>query len=306
VPRFYLSGFAKGKQLGAVNVRTGVRHTTSVADAAVEVNFYTVRDQATDSRGFEASLSQAESVAATVHRGILGGQWPLVPDDRAAFAAFMTLQFLRVQSHRWQMQHAIAADLRNLARINPEEFERILALPGAPSREAIAGADLSSLVSSAVHIQQIATMVPKLVEHLLRRPWELIRFESPSLITSDEPLTPLANPAEPQSVGLGLENSWALLFPMSRDAALIMFRDPTRSFVDAVTEDIALGRFDMARQGGRQSAQLFNMNTAMHAHMFAYHHPDDADLVPEQVTELAKRGGRINLADLPDGLLPAE
>jgi Protein of unknown function (DUF4238) len=306
VPKFYLSGFADGKKLGAVNVRTGARHTTSVADATVEVNFYTVRDHATDPNGFEAALSQAEGVAAAVHRAIIKGRWPLTPDERATFASFMTLQFLRVQSHRWQMQHAIAASLRDLAKNDPEEFGRVLALPGAPSREAIAGADLPSLVSSAVHIQQISTMIPQLVEHILGRPWELVRFESPSLLTSDEPLTPLVNPAEPQSVGLGLENSWALMFPLSREVALIMFRDPMHSIIDFVTEDIALGRFDTARPGDHESAHLLNTNTVMHAHMFAYHHPDDAHLVPGQVTELARRGGRINLADLPEGLQPAD
>lgn len=306
VPKFYLRGFAEGKKLGAVNVRTGARHTTSVADATVEVNFYTVRDHATDPNEFEATLSQMEGVAAAVHRAIVGGRWPLAPHDRAAFAAFMTLQFLRLRSHRWQMYHTIAADLRDLANNNPEEFDRILSLPGAPSREAIAGANLASLVSSAVHIQQITTMVPRLVEHLLGRPWELVRFESPSLLTSDEPITPLANPAEPQSVGLGLENSWALMFPLSREVGLLMFRDPMGFLVDAVAEDIARGRFDTARCGDPESAHLFNTNTAMHAHMFAYHHPDDAHLMPEQVTELAKRGGRINLEDLPEGLLPAE
>jgi hypothetical protein len=196
VPKFYLSGFADGKKLGAVNVRTGARHTTSVTDATGEVNFYTVRDHTTDPNGFEAALSQLEGVAAAVHRAIIEGQWPLAPADRAAFASFMTLQFLRVQSHRWQMQHAIAASLRDLAMNNPEEFDRVLALPGAPSREAIAGADLPSLVSPAVHIQQRSTMVPQLVEHILGRPWELVRFDSPSLLTSDEPLTRLANPAE--------------------------------------------------------------------------------------------------------------
>lgn len=204
------------------------------------------------------------------------------------------------------MQHAIAANLRDLALNNPEEFDRVLALPGAPTREAIAGADLPSLLSPAVHIQQMSTLVPQLVEHVLGRPWELVRFEEPSLLTSDEPLTPLANPAEPQSVGLGLENSWALMFPLSRQMALFMFRDPMHSVIDFVTEDIALGRFDNARRGDPESAHLLNTNTVMHAHMFTYHHPDDANLVPEQVVELAKRGGRINLEDLPEALRPAD
>jgi len=91
VPKFYLRGSAEGKKLGAVNVITGARHTTSVADATVEVNFYTVRDHATDPNGFEAALSQMEGGAAAVHRAIVAGELPVAPHDRAAFAAFMTL-----------------------------------------------------------------------------------------------------------------------------------------------------------------------------------------------------------------------
>ncbi len=307
VPKFYLSGFAAGKRLSAVNVATGVRHATNVADATVEANFYTVRDHPTDPNEFEALLSKVEGAAAATLRSVVAGEWPLPPDDRAEFASFMTLQFLRLQSHREQMHHAVAARLSGLAARNPEELDRILALPGAPPGVEIAGGDgaLPSLIPAAVHIQQISALVPKLVGYLLARPWELVRFEKPSLLTSDEPLTPLANPAEQQNVGLGLKNSWALIYPLVRNIALVMFRDPLQGSADPVTQEIALGHFDCVRDGDPESSRLFNVNTTMHANRFVYHHPDDGQLVPENLMELSQRGGRINLENPPDGIVPA-
>jgi hypothetical protein len=44
----------------------------------------------------------------------------------------------------------------------------------------------------------------------------------------------------------------------------------------------------------------------MHAFRFVFHHPDDAHLMPSNVIDLAKLGGRINLDDLPEDLRPAQ
>lgn len=305
VPQFYLRGFAAGERLEAVNVRTGAHHSTNVSDATVEANFYTVPDHSSDPSSFEAELSRIEDAVAPVYRSIVDGSWPLDPDHRALFAHYITLQFLRLPSHRTQMQNVLAADLRVLAYEDPKEFARIMDLPGAPRGVDFSVGDLPPLVSSAVHIEQIATLVPKLAGHVLGRPWELVRFDAPSLLTSDEPLTPLSNPREVQSVGLGLENSWALIFPLTRELALVMFRDPSGPLGDLVAADIALGRFDFARVGDNESSRLFNQNSVMHAYRFVYHHPDDGHLVPADVSELSKRGGRINFDDLPDGLYPS-
>lgn len=305
VPKFHLRGFAARTRLEAVNVHTGVRHSTNISDATAESNFYTVQEYLPDPTYFESALSEVEASAAALYREIVGGTWPLEPPDRVAFAEFMTLQFLRVQSHRTQMHNVIAAELHALAEAEPDEFRRILALPGVPAGIDLDSGNLPSLISSAVHVRQINLLLPQLVGHLLRRPWEIVRFEHPSLLTSDEPLTPLPNPDEHQDVGLGLDNSWVLVFPLTRKIAILMFRDPMRSISDRTSETIVQGGFDFSRFGDGESSRLFNMNTVMHAHRFVFHHPDDRHLLPDNVTELSKRGGRINFNDIPDGLLPS-
>ena len=304
VPRFYLEGFADGKTLHAVNIQDGTEHNTNVMNATAESHFYRVQDHPTDPSAFEAALSEAEGVAAGILRSIVQGVWPLSVNARFAFAQFMTLQFLRVQSHRQQMHHAIAAILRDLATDDPAEFARILSLPGAPEGVDFTKGEVPALVSSAAHIQQISTLVPALVGHLLDRPWELVRFDRPSLITSDEPLTPIPDPRERQNVGLGLENSWALLFPLTRELALVMFRTPIPLQLTPVDQQIVDGYFDHSREGDPASLRAFNVNTVMHAYRFVFHHPSDAHLMPPNAVDLARRGGRINLDDLPDELRP--
>jgi hypothetical protein len=304
VPKFYLENFANGKMLHAVNIRDGSEHDINVVNATAESHFYRVQDHPTDPGVFEAALSEAEGVAAGILRSITQGVWPLGANDRFAFAQFMTLQFLRLPSHRQQMHRAIAAILRELATDDPAEFDRILSLPGAPEGVDFANGEVPALVSSAAHIQQISTLAPALVRHLLDRPWELVEFDQPSLITSDEPLTPIPNPLESQNVGLGLENSWALLFPLTRELALVMFRTPIPLRLTPVDQEIVEGRFDSSREGDPASLRALNANTVMHAFRFVFHHPADAHLMPSNAIELAKRGGRINLDDLPEDLRP--
>lgn len=304
VPRFYLRRFADGTRLSAVNVETGVRHSTNVLDATAESNFYTVPDHPTDPTYFESALSATEGAAAGLYRKITRGEWPLTQPDRVAFAEFMTLQFLRVQGQRKQMHKVIESRLRALGESDPEELRRILSLRGAPVGVDIAAEDLPALVSSAVHVRQIELLLPRLKNFLLERPWELIGFDAPSLLTSDEPLTPLPDPRQLQSVGLGLENSWALLFPLSREAAILMFRDSARARADETSAEVMRGLFDLSRPGDIASSHLFNTNTVMHAHRFVFHHPLDAHLLPRDLTALSKRGGRIDATQIPRGLFP--
>lgn len=305
VPKFYLESFADGRMIHSVNIRDGKEHNTNVVNATAESHFYRVPDHPTDPGAFEAALSKTENVAAGILRSIAQGDWPLSAGDRLAFAQFMTLQFLRVPSHRRQMHHAIASILRDLATNDPAEFERIISLPGAPEGVDFGNGEVPVLVSSAAHIQQISTLIPELVGHLLGRTWELVRFDQPSLITSDEPLTPIPNPREIQNVGLGLENSWALYFPLTRKLALLMLRTPIPLELTPMGEQIVGGYLDSIRKGDPASLQAFNVNTVMHAFRFVFHHPADAHLMPSDAIDLAKRGGRINLDDLPDGLRAA-
>ena len=305
VPKFYLESFADGRMIHSVNIRDGKEHNTNVVNATAESHFYRVPDHPTDPGAFEAALSKTENVAAGILRSIAQGDWPLSAGDRLAFAQFMTLQFLRVPSHRRQMHHAIASILRDLATNDPAEFERIISLPGAPEGVDFGNGEVPVLVSSAAHIQQISTLIPELVGHLLGRTWELVRFDQPSLITSDEPLTPIPNPREIQNVGLGLENSWALYFPLTRKLALLMLRTPIPLELTPMGEQIVGGYLDSIRKGDPASLQAFDVNTVMHAFRFVFHHPADAHLMPSDAIDLAKRGGRINLDDLPDGLRAA-
>nr|WP_228498547.1 DUF4238 domain-containing protein [Plantibacter sp. VKM Ac-2876] len=305
VPRFYLDGFADGDMLHAVNVRDGTEHKSNVLNATVESHFYTASHHPTDPDAFEASLSVAEGTAAGILRSISERNWPLSVSDRSALAQFATLQVLRVQGQRRQMHDALGSILRELAAKDPAEFDRVVSLPGAPEGVDFASGEVPALVSSAVHIQQITMLIPELVGHLLHRHWALVRFDEPSLITSDEPLTPIPNPQENHNEALGLENSWALLFPLARDLALVMFRSPLDLPGTPVGQRIVEGGFDYVRHGDLALRDVFNANTVMHAFRFVFLHPDDVHLVPPNTIELSQMGGRTDFSDLSGDVGPA-
>jgi len=302
VPKFYLSGFAKRTRLRAVDVATSNSFMTSVSDATIENHFYSLPSHPTNPSVFEEKLARIESNSA----GILGkaarGEWPLNNHDRLLFAEFMTLQHLRGQDHRRQMHSALEAILRQLAVEDPTEFERVSNLPGAPAGLKDRQGDFPPLATSASHVQQIEVLLLRLQPFFLERSWTLVQFDAASLLTSDAPITPVPRNDGNQSDALGLQNSRAMLFPLSRDAGLIMQSLSPLHLVPGVMEDVAAGRLDLVMPGDESSRLMFNANTAMHAHKRIYHHPDDAHLVPEDLPELAARGGRIDLADPPAGL----
>nr|WP_256041621.1 DUF4238 domain-containing protein [Cryobacterium sp. SO1] len=305
VPRFYLAGFAEGKRLRAIDIATAKSFDTNTSDATIENHFYSIPNHPTNPSIFEDELAQVESEAAVILAAARRGEWPLNSDDRLVFAEFMTLQHLRGQDHRLQLHHVLATILRRLAEQDPTEFERIAKLPGAPAGLSTSTSELPPLASSASHIQQIVTLLPQLMRFFLERTWTLVKFESPSLLTSDAPITPVPHPNSDQSVGLGLENARAMLFPLTRHAGLIMQSAGTLESLAGLTDDIEAGRFDQVMPGDEVSRRMFNNNTVMHAHQRVYHHPDDGQLVPDDVTALSARGGRIDFENPPAGLRPA-
>ncbi|QDE34847.1 DUF4238 domain-containing protein [Microbacterium foliorum] len=303
VPQFYLERFSNDGILAAVNVQTGRQHGLNKINASAESNFYKVADHPEDAMYFERALGQSETAVSAVYRDIEDGRWPLPPDRRMLMADFLTLQFLRGQPHRAQISSVIDAILVRLREEDPARFAEVMALQGAPSPQ-IVGGPVPDQVSAAVHIHQITTLLPKLRPFIAGRPWVLTRFDEPSLFTSDEPIVPLSQPGVEQTEGLGVENAFALLHPISRTLGLAMYRPKpgeVRGLVDAVLD----GKFDDLNVDP-EMAGVFNATTATHAHRFLFVHPDDVRFVPEDIAGLSARGGRMTGAQLPAELFSRE
>ncbi|MCH6230577.1 DUF4238 domain-containing protein [Microbacterium sp. CFH 31415] len=291
VPKSYLSGFSSGRTLTAVNVHTGKAHGISAHDATTQRGFYAVPDHPNPD-AFEDALSRIEGAAANLLARIAHGYWPLQHDERVTLSVFITLQFLRGPDHREQIRQLSEHLLR---RLSPEELKRL----------GVSSPDLSAEDLTATHLQQIVALAPELAGVLIGRPWLLISFDEPSLITSDAPLTALPDPRLGADAGLGLGNAFALLFPLNRRLGLQMNHPGIAAHVPGGMEVIVAGEADAAIAGDEVRRSRFNNSTVRFAHERIFHHPDDAALVPGHFRELRAAGGRINFADIPDGLLPA-
>lgn len=300
VPRFYLSAFADGRRLRAVDKHTGHTFGISAYDATTSRRFYAVPDHPTDVGLVERILSRLEGLAESVVSHAIEGRWPLPPDERDLLAFFMTLQFLRGPDQRAQVRQQLTLYFE---RASPADVAEFAQLDGAPANFDPAEPTQLAMMAAAVHIGQIFQGVPELKAHLLERAWILVRFDVPALFTSDAPLTPSAN--TDGSAALGLENAQILLFPLTRTLGVQMMQLGFVAQLPGVASDIATGTFDTFVAGDALRQALFNNSTVMHAHQRIFHHPKDAALVPRNITKLAGLGGRIDLTNPPDGLLPA-
>lgn len=300
VPRFYLSGFADGRRLRAVDKRTGRTFGISAYDATTSRRFYAVPDHPTDVGIVERILGQLEAVAERVISHVVGGQWPLPPAERDLLAVFMTLQFLRGPDQRAQVQQQLTLFFE---RASPEEIAELAQLDGAPTDFDPTDRGHLATMAAAVHIGQIFQGVPELKAHLVERAWVLVRFDTPSLFTSDAPLTPSVHPNG--TAALGVENAQMLVFPLTRTLGVQMNQPGFVALLPGVTERIVAGELDTVVIGDDARRALFNASTVMHAHQRIFHHPDDAALVPRNITTLARLGGRIDLTNPPTGMSPA-
>lgn len=293
VPRMYLEGFADGPRMTAINVRTSKVHGISIKDATTQRYFYS-SPSAEDPNGFEDALSTVEDRAKPLLTKIDNGLWPLAPEERAVFAAYLALQFMRGPDHRRQLHQAMNTVVRQLAATDPDELARLMSLRGAPDGLGFLTEGLDESQALDGHLSEMSTGLAEIAYLFVIRRWRLVRFDEPALITSDAPVTPMPDPMSEDDGPLGLENAYALLFPLNRRLGLQMFRPRPEHFRPGVLEEVIGGARDTSISGHPHHQGEFNLRTVMNASERVFHHPDDAALVPEQFAALAQLGGRTN------------
>ena len=293
VPQMYFEGFADGLTMTAVNVRTSKVHGISIKDATTQRYFYSP-SRTEDPNVFEDTLSPLEGRAKGLLNIIDGGRWPLTPEDRATFAAYLALQFMRGPDHRRQLHQAMNAVVRQLADTDPDELARLMELRGAPDGLGFLTEGLEESQAIDGHLIQMSTGLAEVAYLFVIRRWRLVRFDEPALITSDAPVTPMPDPMSADDSPLGLENAYALLFPLNRRLGLQMFRPRPEHFRPGVLEEVIGGVHDASIPGRLHHQGEFNLRTVMNASERVFHHPADAALVPEQFAALAQLGGRTS------------
>lgn len=228
--------------------------TTATANAFVERDYYTVSsvDAEDDHALIEGLYAQVEGLAAPAFEQLRAGQFPLDGQDRAEFAAFMSLQVSRGrmfrsfmddvtdQFGRMMMRQAATAPPGywsakraewEASREGPEPpheltaEERRMLFEGTgfdikPSREHV-------IEMSFAHHEEMTFV-------LMAMTWRLLVFPKPWLFSSEHPLTYWRQPSPMDRMyGIGPATADEVRLPISPTRALVLTQpEPGRKLFD--------------------------------------------------------------------------
>lgn len=291
VPRSYLNRWATGGLVGVIDLVSGARYRRAVARVAMQRGFYALDAHPVDSEIVEKAFGSVERPASKVFAKIGTGTWPLSLDDRTTLGAFVTLQALRGPDHRRLMESLQSAmverETRRVAEHGAAKWfaDHGLDLTEERAREAwdsaVGAGEPLVIIDAAYHAEQIATHAETVLPHLLSRYWTLVRFDAPTLIASDAPVS-LQDPQDEHQGSWGLLNAPSVSLPLSRSTALVLGA-PYPSKSQDETETLLKGAFDRQVAGTTAWARRLNARTVHNAARDLFHHPDDAALVPGEL-----------------------
>lgn len=291
VPRFYLRGFSSNDRIATIRLPGEQRFVQSVADAAVTKNFYSLDGHPHGSDVIEKALSEIEGAASAVFEKVIGGEWPLQIEDRMTLGYFVSLQATRVPVQRQTMDHAAAMitrlqvgaggkaalrrQLEEGGREVPDDLvERVWKLSTRPE-----GPPIKRPVGE--HLEQMIELSEELLKYIVGRPWTLVRFDRRSLITSDDPVALVSSPDADPWAGVGFMTAWGITLPLTRKLGLLMSSIEPLIDANVPVELVHNGKADAVQSGTTKMERFFNLQTAVGASEWLFHHPDDQRFVPE-------------------------
>ncbi|MFJ6419225.1 DUF4238 domain-containing protein [Paeniglutamicibacter sp. NPDC091659] len=305
VPQAYLRGFATDK--GRISVipfdDSRKPFISSVKNVAAQTHFHTI-DGLEEPDEFEKALSGVEGDAISIIRKFERGKFPPSEADRQTLSFYMALQSVRGPDTRKTMEHLHAKMIRvevgaggrrnvgGWIKKNygidptPEQEDRIweeATQPGGPP----------ITFPNQAHIQHMVKTAEELTPFIATRPWILVQFDRRSLITSDAPVSLIRNPGNEPWEGVGFATAWGITLPITRKLGLLM-NDPMVMLEGLKPGDprvqtrraaILRGACDQKQAGTTAMERLFNEHAVGSASEYVYHHPDDAQFVPDDLPE---------------------
>jgi hypothetical protein len=287
VPRFLLAGFAgaEGQLIAERRDRTR-RRLVSVDAAVAELGEYSLSERA-DAPALARLLGEAEARAAAAVLGITGGAFPPGEGDRASLALALAVQLLLGRYHRAEAVRAAAlAGQLIAATIEEAEVAREASEEAGEEEEKESRSEASAAERTELPVTEhqdlpgpdaatvmlpgkppvprsLAT-VPVLARQLAARTWQLVRFRSPVLLTSDTPavLWAPSSAAKPYEVGLG--SAHEVRVPLDAWHALIVAR---RAPAGEIVRDL-----------DERHARALNRTVAEAAAEWMYYHPESDPL----------------------------
>jgi hypothetical protein len=220
----------------------------------------------------EFNLSVIEAEAAKEISAIGDGTFRFTPEGHYRIIRFVALQIGRVPAFRAEFADIATVAARDFvrSRVTRQRMrEHLIGRGGTPTDaevdrlyEDVRGSQFK-LVPSEVHALQetlkisINTFMPLLWERTL----EVVRFDKPSLLTSDSGVG-LWAPDSPRPRSAGVANARAIFLPVNRYTALALTHRPRPS--DAIRDPFWAGHINLA--------------VADRASSWLYHHPEDDPL----------------------------
>lgn len=277
VPKFYLEGFARDDRIGVIRLgETPSRFVTSVINAAVEVDFYTVETDDGPSADVEEMLSGIEGRAATAIKALLADGLPMDEDhasDLAIFLGFQALRDRRTRDAQNQMADFFAKAM--LVSLGPEQVRKALEeIYRRPPTEDEVEAQLAFMANHDrytvnQHTNELVRGMLETVEAaaaiIAGRTWQLLRFDEPVLVTSDSPVVQWQAPANRSDFyGVGIGTADELRFPVDQRHALVMAWEAPAG--------------EVTRLGTPKMAAELNRSVLAGAYQAVFHHPDGPDI----------------------------
>lgn len=276
VPQFYLRRFSCKNKLRMANRASGTKVVTSVSNAAVQNDFYTLRrDDGGDSYAVERRLSQIEGHTAIALQHFAGGTFPPSEEDRLQLSVFIALQALRGTDFR-EDHRTMGRKLVDhiIATTGPEQVRRGIRDAGHEPTDEEVQASFEHMEESLAHyavepppeesIAMMLEMAAKVAPTFYERTWLLLRAPDVSFVTSDAPVVRWMNPEFGENpygpYGVGLLTANEIRFPVDSRHVLCLWPAGVASeqVIDLDAEDIP----------------EMNYSIAVSAHKWVFHDPD--------------------------------
>ena len=282
VPRFLLAGFADATGQLMAERRDRTRRRLVLVDAAVaELGRYSLAPARADAAALASLLAEAEARAAEAARRITAGAFPPLGTDRASLALVLAGQLVLGRYHRAEAGRAATVvgqlivstiedadeddeDDDEAAEETAEETEAESKRP-APDPPAVRGArEPDVLLPGQPPVGRSLASLPALARQLAARTWQMIRFPTPVLLTSDTPVVLWAPSAATKLYQVGLGSAHEVRVPLDARHALIVARHAPAG--------------EIVRDLGERHARALNRTVAEAAAEWMYYHPESDPL----------------------------
>jgi hypothetical protein len=272
----------------------------SVDDAVTELGSYPLPAEQPEAPVLASLFAEAEAQAADAVRRITGGSFPPRAADRASLALVLAVQLRLGRYHRAAAARTAALVGQLIVSIleeraaeqeeageasedaDPEDAAdegEAVEIPedtaeAEPPVEARAADPRDALSGGSSTLRSLAT-VPLLARQLAARTWQLVRFPSPVLLTSDTPAVLWAPSAAAKPYQVGLGSAHEVRVPLDPRHALIVAR---RAQAGEIVRDLS-----------ERHARALNRTVAEAAAEWMYYHPESDPLegveLPSVVSE---------------------